>query len=528
MGCGDSMSPYGNSYRQTLRSWSIMGGAAGLNYLLALVRIKIVAILLGPSGVGLIGLYTSAIGLVGTISSFGIGSSAVREVARAFNEEDARAVARTARILQRACWATGIFGWLLAVLLAKPLSIWLFDSTERAIAISILGVTLLFNALAAGRQALLQGLRRIEDVARANILGTVLSTVVAIGLYAWLGKDGILPVLVTTALISLALAYWFSRRVRVIANDVSWEDTIEGTKQLLGLGVAFMLISVTGAAVDTLTRSIVTNEFGVHAAGIYQAAWALSGTFAGIILAAMATDFYPRLSAVIHDEALAMRQVNEQIEIGILMVLPGLVGTLFFAPVIMEVVYTRDFVAGAELLRWMVLGIFSKVLSWPTNFIPIAKGSARLVIAADALYTSIQIVSLFWMEHMNGLVGVAQATAAALALQSLIMLWVGRRLIGFAWSSSVKRLVAISSGYILACFTIPLLMKGSTAALAGGLVTLTGCIVSWRGLTKRLGSGNLLTEWIACAWNGWTSVLQLNVWWRRYSMEVYRKFARDL
>src|SRR6202020_835480 len=103
-----------------------------------------------------------------------------------------------------------------------------------------------------GRQALLQGLRRIEDVARANILGTVLSTVVAIGLYAWLGKDGILPVLVTTALISLALADWFSRRVRVIANDVSWEDTIEGTKQLLGLGVAFMLISVTGAAVDTL------------------------------------------------------------------------------------------------------------------------------------------------------------------------------------------------------------------------------------------------------------------------------------
>ena len=78
------MSVQSHSYWQILRSSSIMGGAAGLNYLIALVRVKVVAILLGPTGVGLVSLYTSAIGLLGTVSGLGIGSSAVREVTRAF------------------------------------------------------------------------------------------------------------------------------------------------------------------------------------------------------------------------------------------------------------------------------------------------------------------------------------------------------------------------------------------------------------------------------------------------------------
>ena len=82
-----------SSYSQVLRASSIIGGANGLNYLVSLVRIKIIAVLLGPAGIGLVSLYTSAIGLVGTASGFGIGSSGVREVALAFSQQDPAAAA---------------------------------------------------------------------------------------------------------------------------------------------------------------------------------------------------------------------------------------------------------------------------------------------------------------------------------------------------------------------------------------------------------------------------------------------------
>ncbi len=68
---------------QTLRFFSIMGGAQALTYIIGLVRIKAVAILLGPGGVGLVSLYISAMGLIGTVSGLGITNSGVREVVQA-------------------------------------------------------------------------------------------------------------------------------------------------------------------------------------------------------------------------------------------------------------------------------------------------------------------------------------------------------------------------------------------------------------------------------------------------------------
>jgi PST family polysaccharide transporter len=44
-----------------------------------MVRIKLVAVLLGPSGVGLIGLYVSVTELVGTLASLGFSTSGVCE-----------------------------------------------------------------------------------------------------------------------------------------------------------------------------------------------------------------------------------------------------------------------------------------------------------------------------------------------------------------------------------------------------------------------------------------------------------------
>ena len=58
-----------DSYAQILRSSSIIGGALGLSYLVGLIRVKLIAVLLGPSGVGLVSLYTSAMGMIGMVSN---------------------------------------------------------------------------------------------------------------------------------------------------------------------------------------------------------------------------------------------------------------------------------------------------------------------------------------------------------------------------------------------------------------------------------------------------------------------------
>ena len=149
--------PEKNTYGDIVRASSIMGGAQALNYLVGMVRVKIIAVLLGPAGVGLIGLYSSALGLVGTVTGLGIASSGVREVALAHGQDDPQAVARTVTVLRRACWATGLLGWALSAAAAVPLSRWAFGDTAHAAAIAVLGVTLLLGAISGGQTALLQG-----------------------------------------------------------------------------------------------------------------------------------------------------------------------------------------------------------------------------------------------------------------------------------------------------------------------------------------------------------------------------------
>jgi len=61
------------SYRQILRSSSIIGGASVINIAVGLLRVKVAAVLLGPAGVGLIGLLSNLAGTASAIAGLGVG-----------------------------------------------------------------------------------------------------------------------------------------------------------------------------------------------------------------------------------------------------------------------------------------------------------------------------------------------------------------------------------------------------------------------------------------------------------------------
>ena len=484
----------GNSYGQILRSSSIMGGAQAINYLVALLRVKVVAVLLGPAGVGVIGLYTSATSLLGTVTGLGLQGSAVRAIAQ--GKDDLLAVARTTRVLRRLVWATGALGWLASIALAVPLSRWMFQSTEHAWAMAALGGTLLLGAISGGQLGLLQGLRQIGDIARVQVAAAVLNTAVTIGLYAWLREDGIVPVLVANAAVTLLCSWWFARRVEVPTVAIDWSHALAEAKPLLGLGVAMMWSGVLSLALDLYTRTLISRSLGIDAAGIYQAAWSLSGMFAGFVLGAMGADFYPRLTAVIHDREAAALAVNEQTEIGILLALPGLLVTLAFAKWVVWALYSATFAPAADVLVWMVLGVFGRVLSWPLGFIQLSLGAARWFMATEAIFLAIQALLATWLVPRHGVIGAAYAFALCYVLYTTGMAWVGNRLMGFRWSASVLRMMLVSGVLMGVAFAVNRLLPDVPAMVLGGLVALMGGVWSLRGLAVRLGAGHRLVHWM--------------------------------
>ena len=460
----------GSSYGQILKASSILGGTQVLVYLISLIKNKVAAVLLGPSGIGLIGLYTSATAMVAIAAGLGLNSSGVREVADAEASKDPEKIARVTLTLRRLCWLSGAVGWLATIILAWPLSRWTFGSTERAFDIVLLGSTVTLGVVAGGQVALLQGMRRIADLAKVNLLCVVAGTIISIGLYAWAGAQGIVPALILAAFASAVINWFFARTVKVGKCSLSWSETFREAGPLLRLGLALMWNGLLVTAVAFLARALVVRDAGLDASGLYQAAWTISGMFSGFVLSAMSADFYPRLAGVSSDNAALKRLVNEQTEVGLLLALPGILGTLVFAPVLLELLYTSKFVPAAELLPWFLAGVFVQVISWPIGFVLLAKSHSFTFAWVETLINASQVVMLYFLIGKFGVVGAAAAFALTQCVHIAIYFTVVRRKAEFAWLGPVVRLVALCTFFMIAALLLHYLSSGWIRLAAGAVI----------------------------------------------------------
>ena len=196
-------------YREVLKATSLIGGSSFINILIGMVRTKFVAELLGPSGVGLISMYQTITGTIGTISGMGMATSGVRQIAESYGSGGEERIARTVKTLRRTAWLSGILGMLIAIVGSRWLSILSFGSAEHATALAFLGLTILLAAVSTGLGCILQGTRRIADLARINILSALSGTLISVPCFLFWGLDGIAPSLLLCSVAGLATS-WLS------------------------------------------------------------------------------------------------------------------------------------------------------------------------------------------------------------------------------------------------------------------------------------------------------------------------------
>jgi enterobacterial common antigen flippase len=482
------------AYGQIFRSTSIIGGTQALNYLIGLARVKIVALLIGPAGVGLFGVYASALAFVSVFTDFGVSPSAVREIARAGADADPRALSRSVAILRRICWIIGAVGWAATALFSHALSELATGTGEHAAALAALGVTLLFATLNVGQISLLQALRRTEDFARAQLVGTILGCLLTILTVFALGEEGIAWAIIATSLATLACGYWFARRVDIIPLSVSLHEVWVGFRSVVfELGLAFTWNGVLTAGLDMFIRSQITHQLGMEQAGNYQAASAVSGVLASVVIAAMASDFYPQLVSVIGDRDRAVRIINQQTEIGVLLALPGLSALCAFAPHITVALYSHKFSTAAEMLPWMGIGVFFRIACWPIWYTQLAKGASAWFAATQTVIVGLQASLTVWFMYAFGVVGAAYAIALSAFFHTLIMLFVAKELVGAAWLVKTQKLIAAAAVFLGVAMCSRLLLGGVLAEIGGAAACAAASVYSLREIAARLGEHRIVS-----------------------------------
>jgi PST family polysaccharide transporter len=410
-----------------------------------MVRTKFVAILLGPTGVGLLGMYGQLTAVITTLTGMGIGSSGIRQVAEAVGTGDDEQIARTVITLRRVAWLTGGLGLLVMVSFCLPLSQLTFGSSEYAWPVALLGVTLLAGAIAGAQGCIINGTRRIGDLAKISVIGATNSTLVSIPCFYLWGQAGIVPSLVLSALAALSTSWWFARRIPVMTITLSLRECYGEARQLLALGVSFMGAGLVMALSSYLIRVVMLRQFGLEEVGIYQAAFTLSGLLVGFVLGAMGADYYPRLTAVANDNVGIHRMVNEQAQISILLSLPGLAAMMIFAPLIINLFYTASFTAAVPILHWCILGVLGRVFSWSLGFVILAKGKGKLFFVTETLACVLHLAGVFLFTRIWGLDGAGIAFMVLYVFHTCLMLYVMRHLVGKTWTRSTFQLTIVAT-----------------------------------------------------------------------------------
>jgi antigen flippase len=484
-------SPPKHTHAQILKSTALIGGSSVVNVVFGILRTKAMAIILGPSGVGLLGLYGSIADLTQSVAGMGIQSSGVRQIAAAVGSgQDAR-IARTATVLRRVAMFFGLLGALLLLALSKPISEFTFGTDGHVAGVALLSVAVFFREVSTGQGALLQGMRRITDIARMTVLGGLLGTLISIPIVYVFGEQGIAPSLVAVAGVSILTSWWYSRKVQIQKPTMTMVEVMQESSALLKLGFAFMASGFLTMGAAYAIRMIVLRLAGVEAAGLYQAAWAMGGLYVGFILQAMGADFYPRLTGVADNNSECNRLVNEQAQISLLLAGPGVIGTLTFAPLILALFYSSAFAPAVDLLRWICLGMTLRVVAFPMGYIVLAKGAQQIFFWTEVAATLVH-VGLAWLLVTRFGVDGAGAAFFALYLWHAVLIYViVHKVTGFRWSAANRKLGLMFLPLTGLVFGSYYVLPSWLATAVGGILLLATATYSARTLLELLPLGSV-------------------------------------
>jgi antigen flippase len=476
--------PPKQSYRDILKSSAMIGGSSAINVCIGIVRTKAMAVLLGPAGYGMMGAYALIVELTRSVAQMGLNGSGVRQIADAVASGDTGRIARTVIVLRRLSLACAILGATLLAVLSGPVSSLTFGSDQHAGPVALLALAVFFSIVAGGQGAVLQGMRRIGDIAKLTVLGGLLGTVVGIPMVYFLGEDGLVPTLIIVAASSVVTFWWYSRKIMITAPALSVHEIASESAALLKLGAAFMASGLVIIAAAYAVRIIVLRKAGLDAAGVYYAAWTLGGLYIGFVLQSLGVDFYPRLVGVAHDDQECNRLVNEQAQVSLLLAVPGILITLTLAPLAISLFYSAKFASAVDVLRWICLGMALRVLTWPIAYIIVAKNRQRLFMGIDLAWAVVNVGLTWWCVEAFGINGAGIAFFGSYVFHAFLVYPIVRRLSGFRWSAVNLKTASWCFATVALVFIGFRVLEPSAAIWFGTMATIASSYVSVRVLLR--------------------------------------------
>lgn len=379
-------------FKEGLKATSLFGGVQIFKILISVINQKFIAVLLGPTGVGIMGLLSSTTNLITTGSGLGLSTSAVRDVSRAWTSGDRARINKVVSVLKYLVWATGLFGLLVCAFLSPLWSRIAFGNNNYILSFILLSASILFLQVSSGQMVVLQGARKFKDIAKSGVIGSLLGLLTSVPLYYLFRQNGIVPSIIISSFTTLCLSYFFSKKIDVKSVKLSFVDIFREGNLMLKMGVFLALQSFLNLICSYLVRIYISHIGSIGDVGLYNSGFNIINTYVGMVFTAMGSEYYPRLASYTNDKKAFNNAVNQQIELALILVSPLIAFFLVFGQFAIMILYSSEFFGATNMIMFGMLGIFFKAPGWCLGLTFVAKGDSKIFFYNELLY---EIVSLF-------------------------------------------------------------------------------------------------------------------------------------
>ncbi len=470
-----------NLSRVVVKAMGLFSGVQMLGIVCSVVRCKLVALWIGPVGVGLFAIWNSALDMINSAANLGIRTSSVRDISAEDARGDVGALARVVSVVRRWSLWLGLAGALLTMALAPLLSRITFGDDSHLWGFVVLSVCVLLASLMNGEHAILQGTSHLAQLAKASVSGTVAGLVISIPLYYFLRSDSVLPAIVVCSVCMAASAYIYRNRTcsRV---SMSRSEVWRRGSEFVRLGI-FMTVGGMLAMVSNYVFVAYLNaEGGTATVGYYQAGYTLANKYVGLVLSALSMEYFPRLGKVAHSRIRLSLFASQEINITLAVLTPVVMVMILLRQVVVHLLYSAEFSVILTCFTWMLVGMVLRAISWCLSFVILARGDGRTFVVTETVSVALGFALNVVCYQRWGLDGLGLSFAVWYVAYNVIMCVVclGKyrmRLHGSVWVN-VAWAVAVTVGGALS------IEAGCTAAAVAltALSVIVGAVLMRRHL----------------------------------------------
>lgn len=396
--------------RDLLKAAAKTGSGSIATLLLGAVAMKLMAVTVGPAGVGIFSLLRQTQQTASIAGSFGGQTPLVQALAsRAPDERGEYVTAVLAYFLIASLSISALLvalaPWLGPALLGTEL-----QSAPALIAWtalpSLAGVAVaFFSGILNGHRAL--GRLAIVQAVAAALLAALaypLSRVARSG-HHWAFIVLLFAPLCASALYAARVA---ARNGWLPSLGISWAGLHRSpaARHFLPFAGTTLVVNILGTGVVLTVRALVRRNQGLTGAGVFDVAWTFSMMYVMVVLNSLSTYYLPTLSGT-QRAAARVDLMRQMVRFAVIAMVPLVAAVIVLRPLVIRVLYSAEFLPSIHTMRWMLLGDYFKVTGWilamPMLAFPNMRAFFWSEVIANGTFLLLTGLGLFLWHDVDGI-----------------------------------------------------------------------------------------------------------------------------